>query len=459
MNETNRWLSLIIVLVAPLLSVIDVYIVNMALPEIKQQYMTSDSNTELVISSYLLGYCVFLVTGGRAGDFYGRKKLFILGMLSFTITSALCGCAGTILELIIFRFFQGMAAAFMIPQTLTIIQLTFREAKERNTAFGFFGITLGIASILGQFLGGYFVAHHYIEESWRLIFLINVPFGLLTVLFSIFFLDETRLNRKGKFDMPGVLLLTVALGSLIYSLTLVPEEGLSILVLLLLFLSGVLLYVFWNNQIKKTRKQSSPLMNTNLFKIKSFNLVLLVALFFFGAHNSYLLICAVQFQKNLGLDPYVASQYFTFNGIGFLISSFIAFKLLHKYGIKLLIAGCIIMIFSLVLQTLTLGNKENVDYVPLYLLLYGLGQGTLLPSILNYALKKIPVDYAALAGGVYSTVQQFSSAFGISIIGSVFFYSLKEGLDGYVIAMSMAIVYLILVALLLYRLSKLNTVT
>jgi MFS family permease len=147
--------------------------------------MTSDSNTELVISSYLLGYCVFLVTGGRAGDFYGRKKLFILGMLAFTITSALCGCAGTILELILFRFFQGVAAAFMIPQTLTIIQLTFREAKERNTAFGFFGITLGIASILGQFLGGYFVAHHYIEESWRLIFLINVPFGLLTVLFLL----------------------------------------------------------------------------------------------------------------------------------------------------------------------------------------------------------------------------------------------------------------------------------
>nr|WP_315197141.1 MFS transporter [uncultured Flavobacterium sp.] len=165
MKETNKWLALIIVLVAPLLSVIDVYIVNMALPEIKQQYLTSDSNTELVISSYLLGYCVFLVTGGRAGDFFGRKKIFIIGILSFTITSALCGYAGTIFQLILFRFFQGVAAAFMIPQTLTIIQVTFREAKERNLAFGFFGITLGIASILGQFLGGYFVAHHYIEES------------------------------------------------------------------------------------------------------------------------------------------------------------------------------------------------------------------------------------------------------------------------------------------------------
>ncbi|TRX03749.1 MFS transporter [Flavobacterium gawalongense] len=457
MNETNKWLSLIIVLVAPLLSVIDVYIVNMALPEIKQQYVTSDSNTELVISSYLLGYCVFLVTGGRAGDFFGRKKIFIIGMLSFTITSALCGCAVTILQLILFRFFQGVAAAFMIPQTLTIIQVTFREAKERNTAFGFFGITLGIASILGQFLGGYFVAHHYIEESWRLIFLINVPFGLVTVVLSFFFLQETSLHKGGKFDMLGVLLLTIALGSLIYGLTLVPEQGLSVLVLLLPFLSGIFLYIFWKNQKRKTQQQSSPLMNTNLFKIKSFNLVLLVALFFFGAHNSYLLICAVQFQKTLHLDPYVASQYFTFNGIGFLMSSFIALKLLHKYGIKLLIIGCFLMIISLVLQVFTLGDPANVDYIPWFLLLYGLGQGILLPSILNYALKKIPADYAALAGGVYSTVQQFSSAFGISIIGSVFFYSLKQHLDGYSIAMSMAIVYLVFVALFLYRLSKLNT--
>jgi EmrB/QacA subfamily drug resistance transporter len=457
MKETNKWLALIIVLVAPLLSVIDVYIVNMALPEIKQQYLTSDSNTELVISSYLLGYCVFLVTGGRAGDFFGRKKIFIIGMLSFTITSALCGYADTIFQLILFRFFQGVAAAFMIPQTLTIIQVTFREAKERNLAFGFFGITLGIASILGQFLGGYFVAHHYIEESWRLIFLINVPFGLVTVVLSFFFLQETSLHRGGKFDMLGVLLLTIALGSLIYGLTLIPEQGFSILVLLLLFLSGILLFIFWKNQKRKTQQQTSPLMNTNLFKIKSFNLVLLVALFFFGAHNSYLLICAVQFQNTLHLDPYVASQYFTFNGIGFLMSSFIALKLLHKYGIKLLIIGCFLMIISLVLQVFTLGDPANVKYIPWFLLLYGLGQGTLLPSILNYALKKIPTDYAALAGGVYSTVQQFSSAFGISIIGSVFFYSLKQGLDGYSIAMSMAIVYLVFVALFLYRLSKLNT--
>ena len=453
MKNTNKWFALAIILVAPLLSVIDVYIVNMALPAIKEQYLTSNSNTELVISSYLVGYCVFLVTGGRAGDFFGRKKMYTWGMFFFTLTSALCGWSPTIYALIAFRFFQGVSAAIMIPQTLTMIQLYFSEAKERNMAFGFFGITLGIASIMGQYLGGFFAGNAFIEESWRLIFFINVPLGIIAVIFSIIFLQESKQNNESKFDLTGVWLLVTALGSLIYSLTKIPEDGLSTENAILLAIAGVFFFIFWKNQHAKTKKEKAPLLNTTLFDIKSFNFVLLVVLFFFGAHNSYLLICAVQFQHKLGINALVSSEYFTFNGIGFLISSMIAFKLLNKMGIKLLIAGCILMIISLVMQTLTLHDKAFISYIPVYLLIYGLGQGALLPSILNYALKKIPSQHAGLAGGVYSTVQQFSSALGISVIGSVFFYTLKQGMDGYFIAMSMAVVYLVLVALLLYRLS------
>ncbi len=453
MNTSNKWFALAIILVAPLLSVIDVYIVNMALPAIKDQYATTNSNTELVISSYLVGYCVFLVTGGRAGDYFGRKKMYILGMFFFTLTSALCGWSPTIYSLIVFRFFQGVSAAVMIPQTLTMIQLYFAEPKERNTAFGFFGITLGIASILGQYLGGFFAGHHFIEESWRLIFFINLPFGAIACLLSILYLKESQQNTDSKFDVAGVWLLVTALGSLIYSLTKIPEEGLSAEINVLLIISSIFFFIFWKNQKKKTDQNKAPLLNTTLFNIKSFNFVLLVVLFFFGAHNSYLLICAIQFQDTLGIDALVSSQYFTFNGIGFLISSMIAFKLLHKWGIKLLITGCILMIISLVLQTITLHDKAFIPMIPVYLLIYGLGQGALLPSILNYALRKIPAQHAGLAGGVYSTVQQFSSALGISIIGSVFFYTLKQGLDGYFISMSMAVIYLILVAVLLYRIS------
>jgi MFS family permease len=165
-KQTNKWFALALILTAPLLTIVDVYIINMAIPAIKNQYQTVDSLTELVISAYLVGYCVFLITGSRMGDYFGRKKTFLFGMLGFTLTSALCGWAVTIEQLIIFRFFQGISAALMVPQTLTIMQLTFTEAKERSIAFGLLGVAMGIASIIGQYLGGYFIGHAFIAESW-----------------------------------------------------------------------------------------------------------------------------------------------------------------------------------------------------------------------------------------------------------------------------------------------------
>lgn len=450
----NKWFSLAVILMSPLLTVVDVYIVNMALPAIKQQYQASDSTTELVISSYLVGYCVFLITGGRAGDFYGRKKLFVISMIAFTASSALCGLAATVWQLIGFRFLQGVSAAFMVPQSITMIQVLFQSEKERRIAFGFYGVTLGIASITGQFLGGYFVAAGLIEESWRLIFLINVPLGITTLSAAWLSLNETKQNIGGRFDFSGVALLTLSLSALIYSLTTLPEAGADPLLLGLLAISFILLYFFIKNQHYKTINALNPLLSTALFKIRSFNLILVVALFFWGAHNSYLLMCAVQFQHTLKIDALTASQYFSFNGVGFLLSSLIAFRLLAKYGIKLLIGGGVLMVISLMFQLTTLNNPDNTGYIPFYLFIYGLGQGTLLPSILNYALKKIPLEHAAAAGSVYITVQQFSSALGISTIGSIFFYMLRHNYNGYVTGMGIAAAYLCIVILALYRLSK-----
>ncbi|KFF21352.1 MFS transporter [Chryseobacterium sp. JM1] len=455
----NRFFHLFIVLFAPLLSVVDVYIVNMALPEIKAQYHTTHGMTELVINSYLVGYCVFLITGGRAGDFFGRKKTYVTGMFAFTLFSALCGWAQTIDQLLFYRFFQGVSAAIMIPQTLAIIQIEFRSAKDRVKAFGSFGITLGIASILGQFLGGYFISTTWMEESWRLIFLINLPFGILNILLASCFLKETRHNEKGRFDWSGVILLTFSLSFLVYALTMIPEEGLTSFIMTLLALSAIGFYFFWRNQKRKTNNEANPLMNTTLFNIKSFNFVLLIVLFFFGAHNSYLLMCAIQFKNTLHISSLAAAQYFTFNGIGFLFSSIIAFKYLNKYGISLLIGGCMLMLTSVVCQIFSLVNPENAGYIPLFMFIYGLGQGTLLPSILNYALRKIPYEFSALAGGVYSTVQQFSSALGMCIIGSLFFFSLNNGFNAYQIGMGMVAAYLAVVGILLYRLSKFKTVS
>jgi MFS family permease len=379
-------------------------------------------------------------------------------MLGFTFTSALCGWSATIEQLIIFRFFQGIAAALMVPQTLTIMQLTFTEAKERNIAFGLLGVAMGIASIIGQYLGGYFIGHAFIAESWRLIFLINIPLGILTLGLAFFFLTESKLDKIGRFDISGVALLTIALGLLVYNLTIIPEQGLTVPIVAALLVSLILFYIFSKNQYEKTLKNAQPLLNTALFSIKSFNFVLLIVLFYFGAHNTFFMMSSIQWQQYLGLDALEASSYYTFMGVGFLTASFIALRLLPRYGINLLLVGCFLMIVSVVMQLFLLTNKTNTAYIPYLLLLYGLGQGIVLPSILNFALRKIPPQYAALAAGVYSTVQQFSSAFGLSIIGSVYFYSVHADLNGYQVGMTCVLVYLICSIGLLYRLSTFRDV-
>jgi MFS family permease len=457
-KQTNKWFALALILIAPLLTIVDVYIINMAIPAIKNQYQTVDSLTELVISAYLVGYCVFLITGSRLGDYYGRKKAFLGGMLGFTLTSALCGWAVTIEQLIIFRFLQGIAAALMVPQTLTIMQLTFTEAKERSIAFGLLGVAMGIASIIGQYLGGYFIGHAFIEESWRLIFLINIPLGVITLGLAFFFLTESKLDKVGRFDISGVVLLTIALSLLVYNLTIIPEQGLTLPIITALLVSLVFFYIFGKNQYKKTIENANPLLNTALFSIKSFNFVLLIALFYFGAHNTFLMMSSIQWQQYLDLDVLQASHYYTFNGIGFLIGSFVALRTLPRYGINLLLVGCFLMIISIGLQLFLLTDKANTPFIPYLLLFYGLGQGVVLPSISSYALRKIPPQYAALAAGVYSTVQQFSSAFGLSIIGSIYFYSLHAGLNGYKVGMTCVCLYLICSIVLLYRLSTFTDV-
>jgi MFS family permease len=160
-QDNSKWVALAVVLLAPLLSVIDVFIINIAIPAIKTGVRATDGQLQLVIAGYLLGYASFLITGGRTGDVFGRKKVFMWGMAFFTLTSCLCGLALSPFQLNLARFLQGISAAFMVPQTISYIQVLFVQSAERTKAVGFFGLTLGIAAITGQFLGGYFSESHF----------------------------------------------------------------------------------------------------------------------------------------------------------------------------------------------------------------------------------------------------------------------------------------------------------
>src|ERR1700748_659312 len=249
MNQPkNKWLELVIVLSAPLLSVIDVFIINVAIPAIKKGVHATDAEVQLVIAGYLLGYAAFLITGGRAGDHFGRKKVFFWGMLAFTVTSCLCGLSVNAFQLNITRFFQGLSASFMVPQTIAFIQILFTEPKERAKAIGMFGITLGIASVTGQVLGGYLSDTHWAIEGWRLIFFINLPIGIATLWATHKYVAETKTNHGSKFDYSGILILTIALFCLIYPLIEGREHGWPLWSIALLITSLFVFVYFFRDQ-------------------------------------------------------------------------------------------------------------------------------------------------------------------------------------------------------------------
>jgi len=423
---TNKWLELIIVLSAPLLSVIDVFIINVAIPTIKRGVHATDAEMQLVIAGYLLGYAAFLITGGRAGDHFGRKKVFFWGMFAFTVASCLCGLSQSALQLNVTRFFQGLSASFMVPQTIAFIQILFTDTKERAKAFGLYGITLGTAAAIGQILGGYLSDTHWFIEGWRLIFFINLPIGIVTLWATHKYVTETVKHQNTKFDYTGILILTFALFCLIYPLIQGREAGWPMWSFGLLIVSIVLFAFFIYNQKMKLAENKNPLIDVRLFKIKDFNIGLAAVLFHFMLHTAYLLLSAVYLQNGLGISALDCGLYFIFPGILFILSSVLASRLIVKYGKRVLQIGVVILAIVFYLQ-MTLWQPGVSTWLIIGLMgAWGFGNGLVLPSLLNVALKNVPSQYAGAAAGIYSTFQQTASALGVSIIGGIFFYFSKD---------------------------------
>ncbi len=459
-SQHSKWIALLIVLTAPLLSVIDVFIVNVAIPSIKRGVHATDGEVQLVIAGYLLGYATFLITAGRAGDFFGRKRVFFWGMLFFTITSGLCGLSQEAWQLNATRFLQGVSAAFMVPQAIAFIQVLFTDPKERAKAIGWFGITLGMASVIGQVAGGYLSETHFVVEGWRLIFFINLPIGAAALWATWKYLDETEKNTGSKFDYTGVALLTAALGSLIYPLIQGREYGWPLWSIALIVLSVVLFGYFIYDQKKKLEHKRAPLVDMELFKLKDFNVGLVAVLFHFMMHTSFLLVSAVYLQEGLALPAFLCGLYFMAPGILFTLSSVLGSKLVVRFGKRVLQVGVVILILSFSLQAAILRPGANAFTVVSLLGLFGLGNGLVLPSLLNVVLKSVPPKFAGAAAGVYTTFQQTASALGICIIGGIFYHIVRfePSVSGYIKAFNYSmladIAALFMVGLMLYLLPR-----
>jgi EmrB/QacA subfamily drug resistance transporter len=421
-SVTQRWLMLAVILGAAFMAVLDGFIVNIAMPSIALELHTGIAELQLVVAGYTLAYAVLLITGGRLGDLYGRKRLSVLGVGGFTLFSALCGVAPNAFLLIVFRIAQGAAAALMTPQVLSFIQLNF-DAQERRFAFGAYASVAGVASILGQVFGGALLAANLLDLGWRSIFLVNVPIGVGVLLLAAPFLRESRLEEKPSPDYWGVVLLTVSLFLLIFPLVQGASTGWPLWAQLCLLLSLPCILAFLTYEQRMVKAGRTPLVAPALFQQVRFTTGMLTVTLGSALIAALLFLLAFYLQSVLRLTPLQAGLVFMASSIAFILASslspVIARPLAHR---TMSVAAALVSLGYL----LTLLAVQV--FVPLWglppllvaLFVVGFGMGLLGTSLMHATLAGVAQPDIGTASGSYTTAQQTAAALGVALIGLVF---------------------------------------
>lgn len=419
--DPRRWLMLVVVLSVALMVVLDTFIVNVALPSLQRSLHASTASLQLVVAGYTLAFAVLLVTSGRMGDLYGRKRMFMVGMAGFTLFSGCCGLAPTAVLLVISRIVQGAAAALMFPQVVSFIQVTF-EADERTRAFSYYVAISGLASILGQVFGGFLLAANVFGTGWRGIFLVNVPVGVMALLAAWSLLRESRVAEVRRLDYGGVGLLTLTLFLLIFPLVQAESTGWSPLLLICLVLFVPCFIVFLAYEQRTTRQGQVPLVQLSLFRERRFPAGLLTIMVASGLFAALLFLLAFYLQTILHLTPLQAGLVIMSASISFFLASFLGSVATTRLGrhslsaVAALVTGGYLLIF---LSAQWLVSLWGMPPLLAALFLLGLGMGLLSTLLLPRTLEGSAPDDAGAASGVYTTGTQIAGALGVALIGLV----------------------------------------
>ena len=408
---------------------IDFFIVNVALPTIDRDLHASQPLLELVVSGYATAYALLLVLGGRLGDSLGRKRLFLLGMAAFTVTSLACGLAPTADFLVIGRVAQGASAAMMVPQVLATIQAA-TTGERRIRALARYGATGGLAAVLGQVLGGVLVSANIDGLGWRPIFLVNVPIGLAGLVLARRYVPDTRHGAPAPIDGRGTLLLGLTVLALLVPLT----EGRSlrwpVWTIVLLILAPVAAAAFAAVERRAERSGRTPLVPPSLLRHPSMRRGLVLALPFFAGFGAFMFCYALLVQDGLHASALTAGLGLVPMAAAFLLASLSTSRLLARFGAKVLAAGGLLQAAGLVILGLTvyLGwpHVSVADLAP-GLAVAGLGQGLVMSPLFGIVLSNVPPAVAGAGSGVLTTTQQTALALGVATLGSLFLALAADG--------------------------------
>lgn len=440
MTPRRRQAAFYLLLLGAFLPSLNVFVVTIALPAIREALTASASETSLMVSGYSSAYAVCLITGGRLGDLFGRRRMFLVGMAGFTATSLICGIAPNAEILLIGRMLQGVSAALTAPPVLAGIRTLFSH-EDMPWALNVYGTGIGIAVAAGQLLGGVLIAANPWELGWRSAFLVNVPVGIFALIAVPFFVPESGGSEKPRLDLGGVLLLSAALASFVVPLSMGREAGWGFWVLACLAASPVLAAGFFFFERWYKRKGGMPILQASLLQIRSFRRGLVVALLFFFTSPFYLFF-SLYLQAGLGEGPLAAGLAVLPYGVANFVGPMLATRFPASVRPWLFGIGMAVEVLGYAAIGLCAATQITGPVLFAVLFAAGFGQGVAMPEMIHTILGDIPNEHTGLAAGMMNSTLQLGSAISVAAIGSLFFVVLGDGVSaadyGWALGIAMA---------------------
>ena len=415
-------LGVLILLAGAFLPIMDFFITNVALPSIDASLHASASSLELVIAGYGVAYASLLVLGGRLGDRYGRRRIFLGSLVGFVLASLTCGIAPSVGVLIAARIVQGATAALLIPQVLATFHHTL-EGERKARALALYGATSGIAAVVGQLVGGLLVSADIAGTSWRPIFLVNIPIGLVVLLIAARIVPSTRSPHPVGIDAPGTVLFAATLTSLLVPLTEGHSLGWPWWTWSLMGLAVVLGVGTYIVEKRTEARGEVPLLPPSLLRLASMSRGLVMVLVFSIGFGAFMFVFALTVQNGLHADALHGGLAILPMAILFFAGSLFAPRLISRFGRAAMSAGAVVQLAGLaLLVAVVVMNWPHVRLLALAgpLALVGAGQSMLFAGLFRSVLADVPTHLGGIGSGVLITLQQSGLALGVATLGSLF---------------------------------------
>jgi len=432
--ERIRWEAFAVCAAVASLTIMDLSKINVGLSTIETSLGGGPTELQLIVAGYALAFGLALVPAGRLGDVKSRKVMFIIGLTSFTLASVLCAIAPTIEVLVFGRILQGVAAGIQMPQVLGLIQQLFQGA-ERGKAFGLFGAIIGLSTAFGPTLGGLLIAVGGEADGWRLMFWMNVPLGVLALLFALRLLpaEQQHESTKTELDIVGILLLGAAVFSLMLPFVLTtggPDDDPNRWFWLIGFVLATIAFVLWERNFLARGK--SPVIRFSLLKLQSYRNGILVATAYFAAMPAIFLLTTLYLQQGLGLAAVFAGMVTIPFALVSAYTSYIGGRLVNEYGRMLVLAGLALVLvgFGLALPISAYAPPALVPWLlSAAMIVAGAGGGLVISPNQTLTLQDVPVVQGGVAGSVAQVGQRAGTAIGVAAATSTYFATIYREAD------------------------------